>query len=127
MFPLIGVCVCVCVCVRQLSVHVTFVSVVFFSFKHPIEIRGCWSIDPHTLIFEMDFAYFSELDECEWCGRTFTLMALKRHLPICKEHVLRYGKPLFTGGPPPDSKFSRARQVRTGFLFCHTHRAMEPP
>ncbi|XP_076438664.1 uncharacterized protein LOC143277654 [Babylonia areolata] len=55
----------------------------------------------------------AEEHRCEWCGRTFNLVAFERHLPVCREHVMRYGRPLNPtagGGPPPDSKFARSRK-----------------
>lgn len=64
-------------------------------------------------LFLMDL--FPEEHLCEWCGRTFTLQVLARHLPFCKEHFIRYGKPMNPashGGPAKVSKLSRAREVR---------------
>ncbi|KAL8625337.1 hypothetical protein ACOMHN_044480 [Nucella lapillus] len=55
----------------------------------------------------------SEEHCCKWCGRTFSLSALQRHLPICKEHVKRHGRPMnpsTNGGPAADSKFARSRK-----------------
>ncbi|KAK7105783.1 uncharacterized protein [Littorina saxatilis] len=57
----------------------------------------------------------TEEHECEYCGRSFSLQALDRHSPVCKEHVMRYGKPMnpgfgFTGMPRRESTTSRAKE-----------------